>query len=383
MRIAVPVVLCVWMNISYGQDTVLLCASGVVEPKGEERSLHFPIAGTVGKMNAGEGKVVSAGDVIAELENTEEKAQVALSKVAVERARAILEKLKNGGRQEERAIADAEVARAESHLEKLENGARKEDRLQAEARLARWKAETRMHERTLKRLRNLRNGGVEAATLEEVENAEDKLDIARAGLAEAKAYYELTCLPARKEDIESAKAECAIQRGRAAMVKGKAREEDLAVARADVATAEAQIEIARARLEKTLLRAPTDGVVLKVFLEDGERAVPMDTTPVLTMGDTSKLMIRAEVDENDVAKVHADHRVYAKARAFGDKRFSGTVVRVGHSMGRKRLFTDSPREKIDTRVLEVMIELDRTPDIPVGFRMDVYFLGERKGEKPK
>ena len=43
-------------------------------------------------------------------------------------------------------------------------------------------------------------------------------------------------------------------------------------------------------------------------------------------------------------------------------------------MGRKRLFSESPTEKLDTRVLEATVAFDGVVNLPVGFRMDVYFL---------
>ena len=126
------------------------------------------------------------------------------------------------------------------------------EREQAEARLARWEAERRISERLVKRLRKLREGEVKAATLEELENAEDKFMMAQAAEAEAKASFDLVSAPAREEDIKMAEARHTIQKERAAMIKGKARKEDLAMAKAELAAAEEQRKVANGRLGKPL-----------------------------------------------------------------------------------------------------------------------------------
>jgi hypothetical protein len=50
-------------------------------------------------------------------------------------------------------------------------------------------------------------------------------------------------------------------------------------------------------------------------------------------------------------------------------------------MGRKRLFTDLPDERIDTRVLEVWVDLEDAPPLPVGYRFQVSFLGSRQAPR--
>jgi HlyD family secretion protein len=359
-------------------EGTVLCASGKIEPAGEERDLRFPVPGRIAKLNVSEGSRVARGDVLAELENAEEKARCALSRAELEKARAALKRLVSGARREERVISAAKAACARSALEKLKNGARKETRDRARAAWEKCTAERRAAQRVLERLRKLREGEIEGATAEELERAEDAASAARAAEAGAKAAYDLACAAARREDLDIAGAKAEIEAQKAALVKKGARKEDLAAARAEVAAAEARKAIADARLEKTFLRSPVDGKVLEVFSRTGEGAGPAAGMPVMTVGDVSRLVIRAEVDEHDVASLSEGQRAYASASAFGSRKFHGTVVSVGLRMGRKRLFSSSPRERMDTRVLEALVELEKRPRLPVGFRMDVYFLGDER-----
>jgi len=115
-----------------------------------------------------------------------------------------------------------------------------------------------------------------------------------------------------------------------------------------------------------------DGVVLKVLRREGEAA---DGGPVLVVGDLTSLRVRVEVDETDIAKVREGQTVWARPPGNATERLTGKVLRRGQLMGRKRLFSESPQEKIDTQVLDVLVVLDGKPSLPIGLRVDVYFSG--------
>jgi HlyD family secretion protein len=99
---------------------------------------------------------------------------------------------------------------------------------------------------------------------------------------------------------------------------------------------------------------------------------------VFTVADVGRLRVRVDVDEHDVARVAVGQTAWVTADAYGDRRFEGTVVRVGSLLGRKNIRTDEPAEKVDTRVLETLIELSADARLPVGLRVDA-FIGARDG----
>jgi hypothetical protein len=103
-------------------------------------------------------------------------------------------------------------------------------------------------------------------------------------------------------------------------------------------------------------------------------------TVVLTLCDAGRLRVRAEVDEADVARVKVGQRGFATAEAYGERRFPGRVIFVARELGRKVALSDDPRARIDSRILEAMLELDGNPDIPLGLRMDVRLLSW--GDRP-
>ena len=60
--------------------------------------------------------------------------------------------------------------------------------------------------------------------------------------------------------------------------------------------------------------------------------------------------------------------------AFGSKRFTGRVVHIEQVLGCKNVHTYRPTEKIDTKILEVVIALDDGSELPLDLQMTTWFL---------
>ena len=104
----------------------------------------------------------------------------------------------------------------------------------------------------------------------------------------------------------------------------------------------------------------------------GESVIASPDDPVVTVGDVSGLRVRAEVDELDVARVRVGQRAYARADAFGDRRFFGRVTQLGQALGKKHVRTEQPSERVDSKVLQVLIDLEEIGDLRPELRMDVF-----------
>ncbi|MFN7922932.1 MAG: efflux RND transporter periplasmic adaptor subunit [Bryobacteraceae bacterium] len=161
-------------------------------------------------------------------------------------------------------------------------------------------------------------------------------------------------------------------RERHALVEDEVRPEDIRRAEAELDRARAMRAEAQAMLAKTVVRSPIDGIVLRRHKKSGESVSTQDRQPILTLGDISHLRVRAEVDETDVSRVHEGQSVYVTAPAYGGRRFAGRVIRVGRILGRKKIFSDAPNERVDTKVLETLIELDSGHTLPAGLRVDTF-----------
>jgi HlyD family secretion protein len=117
------------------------------------------------------------------------------------------------------------------------------------------------------------------------------------------------------------------------------------------------------------VRAPIGGQVLSIKARAGEYYNPLGAEPLLIIGDTSKLRVRMDVDERDVAKVVAGATGFATLSAYPGKKFPTHVVEIGKRMGRKNIRTDDPVERIDTKILEVLLEVDGNEGLVPGLRV--------------
>jgi HlyD family secretion protein len=142
--------------------------------------------------------------------------------------------------------------------------------------------------------------------------------------------------------------------------------------------ARARLADIAAQIEKTILRSPIDGVVLKLYRRAGETVSNLPPTPIATVGDISRLRVRADIDETDVAQIALGQTVWITADAFRDKRFRGTVAQIGFQLGRKNFRNENPEERVDTKILEAMIDLEPGVKLPIGLPVDI-----KTDERPK
>jgi HlyD family secretion protein len=103
-------------------------------------------------------------------------------------------------------------------------------------------------------------------------------------------------------------------------------------ARARIRQAEAALSVAQVNLEKTVLRAPFDGVVAELTTEVGEWIMPsppgLPVPPVIVLLDSGASYVSAPMDEVDVGKVRTGQPVRITFDAFPGRAFSGRVTRV-------------------------------------------------------
>lgn len=146
---------------------------------------------------------------------------------------------------------------------------------------------------------------------------------------------------------------------------------------AAVTQARSDLVLAYNAYERTHIRAPFDGSVLSVPAKLGELAVASPEVPLVTFGDLAGLKVRAEVEDRDLAKVHVGQRVVIKADAFPDREFGGVVSSISSALGSPRIATRGPRRPNDVDVLEVFVDLEGTPPLLTGMRVDVFFRAEK------
>lgn len=101
-----------------------------------------------------------------------------------------------------------------------------------------------------------------------------------------------------------------------------------------VVGAEANLSQTRESLKKTTIFAPTAGIISQLNVKKGERVVgtaQMAGTEVLTIADMSRIEVRVDVSETDIAKVKIGDTTIIEADAYRDRKFTGIVSRIGVS----------------------------------------------------
>ncbi len=107
----------------------------------------------------------------------------------------------------------------------------------------------------------------------------------------------------------------------------KARTADLDLARADIFSAEAGVQSASAKYEDTLLRAPANGTITSVDVKVGELAQAQKE--VMILQDISNLYIEANINESNIALLKLGQDVDITYDSMGpDQKFKGTVFSV-------------------------------------------------------
>jgi HlyD family secretion protein len=182
-------------------------------------------------------------------------------------------------------------------------------------------------------------------------------------------------LDAARADLAAAQANCDAAAAWLAELEAGERPEALDEARAEVARAEAALRLAEAQVERTLVRSPLDGRVVYRHREPGEVVgMPNEGPPLMTVAG-GPLRLRCDVDARDIAQVAPGQVVEAAAPAFPGVVFRGRVLRQELTLGRKNFRTDRPRERIDTKVLEVVVELEVDEGaLPLGLEMTATFV---------
>ena len=152
-------------------------------------------------------------------------------------------------------------------------------------------------------------------------------------------------------------AEAELRRNRALRRNGVVSAQELdvqenkaSVARATVAQLEAELAQARVNLEYTVLRAPTDGVILAKLKEVGEIAVPggfAGSGDLVRMANLTDIRAEVDVNEADLNRIHLGQRAQVTPDAYPDARYPAAVVKLYPQVDRQK-----GTLKVEVHVLE-------------------------------
>ncbi len=314
-----------------------VAGAGIVEARSQNIALGSAVPGVVLKVWSPEelglsapsnltpwealiGQYVKQGDPLFRVDDRHYKAMLAFHEANLASARAQLAKLEQMPRPEELAVTKAKAEVAEAAVDVQRDLVERDSKLIASA----------------------------ATTDEQYRQHQLNLRMAQRQLAQAKA------------DL--------------ALVKAGSWEADKAIARAAVKLAEAQVLQDKTDIDRAIVRAPVDGVVLQVNVRPGEFVAPISNQAQVVLGTlTDHLNVRVDIDEHDIPRFLPGAPAVASLRGAPDKKYPLTFVRVEPYVIPKRSLTGDNTERVDTRVLQVIYSLKpEGKPIYVGQQLDVF-----------
>lgn len=146
-----------------------------------------------------------------------------------------------------------------------------------------------------------------------------------------------------------------LELARANLANVDIRRTDIASAQATRMRAMASMKNAEATFQQTVVRAPSDGVVLKKFVEQGtiiSSALSFAATgnDILQIGDVTRQYVDVTVDETDIANVDEGQKVDVSIEAYPGVLYEGKVTRV------------DPQAVVESNVtnIHVRVEIDNS-----------------------
>ena len=365
----------------------LISASGTIEAT--EVNIASEIGGKVAEVFAQEGESVTRGEVLIRFEDALLLAQLAQAEAALHQAQANYDLVAAGMPSEQRSVAittaEMEVLNAQQALDDLDNTAElMASRVQQEIALAenaidnlkqrRDNLETPADQADVDAARAAvvlakdqldraqedyapyknkpENNLIRAALLSKLSAAQnyydsvvtrlnnmignaDELDLAQvdadlavtqAQLVDAKRRYGLLKGGPDPDAVALAEARLASAKANLEAAQAGPSQEQLAVAQAQVDTAQAALGVVQAQLDKVVLDAPTDGIVLERLVEPGEVVLP--GRPLVTMGRLDNLTMTVYVPEDRYGEIKLGQTANLAVDSFPGETFTAKVIHI-------------------------------------------------------
>jgi HlyD family secretion protein len=310
-------------------------ANGIIEsylPNGSNINIFPEVQGVITEIGVVEGGAVQKGAALLQMDDSTQRAIVGQQKAQAEGALALLNELKAQPRKEVLEVSKAQVEFAWANLKTSQDQRDK-----------------------LKRSYDL---DPKSVSRDQLDNAENAVESAKANLAVSMKQYELTKAGAWIYDIQNQ------ERQYEALSKS--------------------YESAKALLGKYTLRAPVDGVILAVNASAGSFISTQGSygtytqgyNPVIVMAASQAyLVVRCYIDEILIPKLPENSRLKARMFIRGtDTSIPLEFVRVQPYVTPKIELSNQRTERVDVRVLPILFRFAPPKNMNVypGQLVDVY-----------
>jgi len=154
--------------------------------------------------------------------------------------------------------------------------------------------------------------------------------------------------------------------------------------KAKLTSAEADARLAAKAVQDCVLKAPGDGTILRVQVSAGGVVGPGSPVPAVVFAPAGPLVIRAEVDQESLGRVHVGQLVEVQDENRPDAPVAkGRVKQVSRWVAARRTYVLEPGEINDVRTVECVVELEPI-NLPlwIGQRMRVKILRQSSQTTP-
>ena len=166
--------------------------------------------------------------------------------------------------------------------------------------------------------------------LQTLDKARSQLNVAKRGLDRAKDLYQARAgsqrdLEHAQGDFEAAEIDYRAAQGGLTGARNKLR----VFGRSDAEVA--RVERDHVVNSRIIVTAPIDGTVVTRKVGPGQYVRADNTDPLYLIADLSTMWLKANVPENDIAKVHPGQEIEVTVNALPDRVFSARIITVGAS----------------------------------------------------
>ena len=289
--------------VERGNVVVAVRETGSVAPI-KQVEVKSKVAGALAQLAVDEGDRVEKGQLIARLDVPEEEAQRDQAQAQLEAAGARLEQAKLSYTRD-RELMESQIKQAEANLRATRSAVKEcEARRQEAERIAANKR------------RLFEMGGY--VSKNDVDSAQSAVEVAYQGQCSAEE---------RVKEQEIAVSMAQARRPEVAMSRSRVVEAE--ASRRQLRDSLAEIE---SRLKNAVITAPCSGTIISRQVREGELMTAVSYygsgAPIVVIGDLSTMLVKVDLNEVDVAKVHLGQQVKITADALQDRTFAGRVTRI-------------------------------------------------------
>ena len=297
-------------------------APGEIKPK-EYVELQAEVTGVILELYVKEGNTVEKGDLLLKIDPTQKETETRAQQALLESA-----------------LAEATNQKAQIRLQETNLRRDRANVRLMEAELLRSQKDLELARNTFERKQQLYEDHLISKDM--YETTKNKLIGAQASLASARARLE-------QATAQLAVAEVVLEQTKTSYQGALSR----------VERSKALLSRNQDTLSKTIIRSPLTGVITKLNVEAGERAVPgtlnNPSATLMIIADLSVIEAEIEVDETDIVDTRMGQTAEVKVDALPENLLSGTVTKIGNSAITRR---GQQREAKD---FKVVIQLDDPP----------------------